>query len=344
MKIYNNINQIQFNKKRAITLGTFDGIHLGHLSIIQSLTENAKAKNLDSMLITFEPHPQIYFAKSLNKKNDYFEKFPLLTTTEEKLNALNKMNYEKLIPQNLELNEIFVIEFNQEVANLSAKDFIIEFLAKKIGFSHFTIGFNHNFGKNREGNFEFLSSIQKEISEQNFFEINKVSPKKNRNENISSTQIRKLLLNNEKKSENIERANELLGYEYFAIGKVVEGNKIGRQLGFPTANIEINSENKLLPQNGVYFCSIEFLDEKKVKNKHFGVANLGFRPTISQTNSLQKVLEIHILNFTENIYNEKVKVNFIKFIRAEKKFESKEKLIEQIQKDIKNVGLDRHQN
>lgn len=317
MKIYKKINEIPYNENRTITVGSFDGVHSGHLQIIKHLKETAQKKNLVATVITFEPHPQIYFSQ---KKNN---SFPLLTTTEEKISIFKSLG----------IDELFIIEFDDKIANLKPDEFV--YYLKSIGFSAFVIGYNHNFGKDRKGDFEVLQKINDENknNEKEQFEIIQVpkftgvNPKTNKNNaKVSSTEIRKNL-----QEAAIEEANKLLGYNYFAVGKVIRGNSIGKKLGFPTANIEI-SNNKLLPKNGVYACTVAVSDKK-----YCGVANIGYRPTITNSNFsaiAKPVFEVHILDFSADIYDAIITVSFMKFLREEKKFAHQNELILQIQNDI----------
>ena len=324
MKVYTDLSQIQFNRNRAITVGTFDGVHIGHIAIINNLTVNAKKKNLSSLLITFEPHPQIFFQK---RHNENYLKFPLLTTIDEKISILEKTN----------IDEVLIIDFEQNFANLSAREFITNFLMQKFGFKYFAIGFNHCFGKNREGNYQLLMQIQEEFKTNDnlSFEVEEIKQVKINSKNISSTEIRKLLIQENSSDDIIKKCNEILGYEYFVFGKVCKGKELGKKLGFPTANLEIFSANKLLPKNGVYFCSIEIETENYCNQKFFGVANIGIQPTITKNFDNQiSTLEVHILDFSDDIYGKNIKVSFINFIRNEFKFDNIDKLIEQINKDI----------
>ena len=309
MKIYQNINEIPHNINRAITVGSFDGVHLGHLQILKKLKNEAKRKKLKTMIITFEPHPQVYFNQLKN------EVFPLLTTSEEKTSIFKI----------LEIDEVFIINFDAQVANLEPAEFVFNYL-QNIGLSALAIGYNHNFGKGRKGNLRLLEKINEKnkINNKNQFEIIQIPQFVKKNKKVSSTEIRRILM-----ECTVENANELLGYNYFVTGMVCYGNGIGKKLGFPTANIKI-SRNKLLPINGVYICTVEIWGKQ-----YHGVANIGYRPTITDTSTtIFPILEVHILDFLGDIYDVGITVTFLKFLRKEKKFNNMNELIQQIQNDI----------
>lgn len=301
MKIYYNFEQIDYNINRIITLGTFDGVHKGHLSIIDNLKKIAVNSNLSPLLITIHPHPQVVL-----KKTDK-PTIKLLSTLEEKLYLFEIAG----------LKEVFILEFNNEIANTNATVFVKDILYKKIGFKKILVGYDHNFGKNREGNKDLLLKISEELN----FEVLDSSPLVLNNNIVSSSYIRKLICNGE-----IEKANELLGYDYCLTGIVALGEQRGRTLGFPTANISVNNELKLIPGNGVYIVS-SYIDNKK----YYGIANIGYRPTFNDDKVLK--IEVYYLNFNENLYDKTLTVTFHKFIREEMKFPDVKELIMQINKD-----------
>ncbi len=304
MKVYNNVDDISFFKNRAITVGTFDGVHIGHQSIINTLKNQAVEKKMKSMLITFEPHPQIF----LNKNN--INNFPLLTTIEERIKIFSS----------LEIDELLILPFDNSLATLTAIDFICELLHKKIGFSIFIIGFNHSFGKNRQGNYKLLFDLFDNFDA----EILRTEPVLLDGLSVSSTIIRQEIMN-----KNLELANKMLGREYFLTGKVVKGNGLGKKIGFPTANLSIENNYKLIPNNGVYFCKVIIDNEI-----FYGMANIGTRPTFFQAGS--KTIEVNIFNmYRENIYDETIEIYFLKFIRDEKKFSNVDELTAQIHIDEK---------
>ncbi len=303
MKIYSGTDEINKNIKYAVTVGTFDGLHAGHMKIINSVIEIAEKMNGQSVLVTFEPHPRLIVSKNFELK--------LLTTFEEKKKLLEDVGIDNLI----------VVNFTHEFSRLSSEQFIQRYIVEKIGASHMVIGHDHKFGKDRNGDVNKL----RELGRLWGFEVTPVLAEKINGEIISSTIIREAL-----SSGDIEKANLLLGRNYSFTGIVVEGVKRGRTLGFPTANIQLDNKMKSIPKRGVYAVSVELAAER-----FFGMMNIGMRPTFE--NKKELVIEVHILNFNKDIYSEKIKIDFLKRIREEKKFESKEELIYQIQHDKKET-------
>jgi riboflavin kinase / FMN adenylyltransferase len=289
-----------YDKNSVVTVGTFDGIHLGHRKIISDLHEIKKRKNLRSVIVTFDPHPQIILR---NKHNS----IKLLSTIEEKLGEFEK----------LDIDLVYIIKFTKDFADISAEDFYKNFLIEKIGLTDIVFGYDHNFGKNREGNYETLKDFSKKFG----IDVHKVDEFKINGDSVNSTTIRNLL-----NEGNIEKASSLIGNNYYFSGKVVYGDRRGNTIGFPTANIEPLSEYKLIPKNGVYFVSVEIKDEK-----YFGMMNIGTRPTIAEQKEI--FLEVNLFDFDKSIYGETVKIEFIKFLRDEKKFSSLDELVEQLKKD-----------
>lgn len=303
MNIYTENSTIIKNKKSVVTIGTFDGVHKGHLDILDHVIQKAEEINGRGFVITFKPHPRTIVAK----KDDIF----LLTTYEEKIELLKKRGIENLL----------IINFTKEFSNLTAKEFVDNIICDKIGAVHLVIGYDHKFGKDRVGNQSRLT----ELGMKRNFTVSTVAPVEFNGEIISSTKIRKALFDG-----NIQKANSFLGRNYSIEGKVVEGTKRGRIIGFPTANIEVENKLKLVPKNGVYAVKVSFNSMV-----YFGIMNIGVRPTFED--SKRRFIEVYILDFNGNIYGKKIKVEFLKRIRDEKNFSSKEKLIEQIKNDKKNV-------
>ncbi|ROL57437.1 bifunctional riboflavin kinase/FAD synthetase [Bacteroidetes/Chlorobi group bacterium Naka2016] len=301
MEVFRGIEQISNNSKHIITVGTFDGVHLGHQKILNRIKEIAKIENGKSLIITFDPHPQ-FVVKRPEK-----EPIKLLTTIEERLLLFEKFGIDKVL----------IIPFTKEFAQISAEAFVREILHQKVGFSHILVGHDHFFGKNREGNFELLSKLSNELG----FFVERIPAFITEEITVSSTKIRNALLQNQ-----IELANKLLGYHYFITGTVVSGDGRGASLGFPTANIKFDDEHKLVPSNGVYLVYSN-IDGKIV----YGMANLGFRPTFH--NEKKRVLEVYYLNFAGDLYKRNLKVHFLKFLRNEQKFNSIDELLIQLNKD-----------
>jgi len=299
--------KICYNKNSVVTVGTFDGIHLGHKKIISDLLEIGKSKNLRSVVVSFDPHPQLIL------RNKHRE-IKLLSTTDEKLAEFEKLG----------VDFVYILNFTKELAEVSAEDFFKNYLIEKIGLTDIVLGYDHNFGKNREGNFDTL----KNFGEKYGFGVHKVDEFKINGDRVNSTTIRNFLTEG-----NVSKASFLLGNNYYFSGRVVYGDKRGRTIGFPTANIELLSEHKLIPKNGVYFVSAEVKE-----NKYFGMMNIGNRPTIAENEGV--FIEVNLFGFNDNIYGETMKTEVISFLRDEKKFSSLDELIEQLKKDKETcIGL-----
>ena len=298
MKIHKSINKVLAPKKTIITIGTFDGVHLGHKSILEKI-KNATLENIyESVVLTFFPHPRMVLQQDSSIK--------LLNTIDEKATLLEKFGIDNLI----------IHPFDEAFSNLSAEEFVKNILVDKLNIHKIIIGHDHRFGKNRSADINNLISFGKKYG----FEVEQISAKEIDEIAISSTKIRKALLDG-----NIKLANEYLGYPYFISGKVVNGKKIGRTIGFPTANIQINESYKLLPKNGVYIVSSE------IKNVlHFGMMNIGKNPTLGDN---EQSIEIHFFDLKEDIYNENLQIAFLGNIREEHKFNSITELQTQLEKD-----------
>jgi len=298
MQIYRSIDEFEKVEDSVLTIGTFDGVHAGHKDIISRLKNYAEKNNLRDVVVTFEPHPRTVVS-DFNIK--------LLSTLDEKIEFLDSSG----------INNLLILNFTKEFAMQSSEDFIKNIVCDKIGAKHIIIGHDHKFGKDRGGNEDQL----RKLGLANGFSVEIVEPV-SKNENIvSSTLIRNALLNGE-----VKLATELLGRNYCFRGRVVKGVARGTILGFPTANIEVENKRKLIPQNGVYIV------ECRIKNnKIFGVMNVGIRPTFADTKSV--IIEVHLIEFNREIYGEEIRVSLLKRLRNEKKFESKEELIYQIERD-----------
>lgn len=301
MLLVNSIDKIKRDLNSAITIGTFDGLHIAHQAIIKKTKEIAQINSGRSVIITFNPHPR--------KVIDGVNSPKMLTTLDEKIEMIEKLD--------LSVDVLLVIPFTKDFSKLSSELFFKEILFNKIGFNNLIIGYDHFFGKNREGNVEFLKKM-KEKFPFNLSIIDKIIIDDNV---VNSTRIRNFLLNGE-----IVKANKLLGWNYFLKGIVVKGNMRGRELGFPTANLQIINTDKLIPKNGVYFIRVYL--EKKV---HYGFLNIGFRPTFDENKEI--FIEAHIFDFNQDLYNKEIKIEFIEFLREEKKFNSAEELIIQLKID-----------
>lgn len=297
MKIVREFENYTENTPKVLSLGMFDGVHFGHISIINLLKSVAQENNLETAILTFWPHPRKVF-----NPNDEIK---LLNTLNEKLNLLENAN----------LDVVFLKSFDENFRNLTGEEFVRQILVQKLNVKHIIIGHDHVFGKNKSGNFELLQKLSKELD----FVVQQLDAVKEGEFNISSTKIRNCLVNG-----NIIGANKMLGYHYSVSGKVIDGKKLGRTIGYPTANIEVD-ELKLLPKKGAYIVEVY------VKNKFYkGMLSIGTNPTV---NGDKLTVEVYILDFNEDIYGEEITVKFRDFLHEEIKFESLEKLIERLDED-----------
>lgn len=298
MQIFNEINE---NKDLSLAFGFFDGVHLGHQAVIKSAVDFAKENNTKSAIITFQDHPCCFF---------YHVQPKYVITKHDKIKFF----------ENLGVDYLYFIKFDEYLAMMDASAYLKDVIIKNFEPSAISTGFNHSFGAKKSGNVHLLCTMQKEFCYQYF----EVPPVLHNSEIISSTRIREDLA-----LGNIELVNSMLGYEYFLEETVVEGEKLGRKLGFKTANL-IYPENLVEVGRGVYQVSVEHDG-----NTYKGIANYGIRPTVADGE--KSTLEVHILNFDKEIYGEKIKVTFLKKIREEKKFNSLEELKTQIQEDVNSI-------
>ena len=304
MKIHDGIVGFPRNNNAVVTSGTFDGVHIGHQKILNTLKEIADNSGGETVLITYWPHPRLV----LDPKNDQIK---LLTLFEEKATLLEHYGLDHLVK----------IPFTKEFSNLSSTEFIQKVLVEGLGTQTLVIGYDHKFGRNREGSFQ---SLQRDGAEYGF-DIREIPRQDIENAGVSSSRIRKTLAGGD-----IHISNQLLGWEYSIHGKVIHGNKLGRKLGFPTANLEIESSLKLIPAGGSYAVKIIYAD-----HEYRGMLNIGMRPTVDGT---KQAIEVHIFDFDTEIYDEVLEVKFIRLIRYEKKFENVEALSKQLAID-KEVAL-----
>ena len=296
--ITQNLKEYNSTKPSVITVGTFDGIHIGHKEIINELCLISKKKKLKSIILSFSPHPKIVLKNSSD--------IMLINSMDEKVDILNKYNVDYFL----------IKEFTIEFSRLTALEFVRDILVNKLNVKHIIVGYDHHFGRNRDA-----SIIQlKEFGKLYNFEITEIKPKKVNNNSVSSTKIRNLLLDG-----NLELANKYLDSYFSLTGLVIKGMGRGKNLGFPTANIKINDEYKLIPRNGVYI--VKSLIDSII---YFGMMNIGENPTFDDKN---KSIEIHFFELDYNIYDKKIKINILNRIRNEKKFKSPEFLMEQLKID-----------
>ncbi len=302
MNIFNDISDINKDENTFITLGTFDGVHLGHQKIIDRLISKTRSANGRSFLITFHPHPRNVISQNTD--------FKILSTPTEKAAVLEKLGIMNLL----------VINFTKEFSQQTAEGFFKNYIIDKIGIKDIIIGYDHHFGKGRGGD----ESTLREMGGQYGFGVETVEAFRLKGEIISSTKIRKALADGD-----IKTASAYLDRNYEFSGLVVEGDKRGRELGFPTANIIIDNEHKLLPDLGIYLVEFFVRDER-----HYGLLSIGKRPTFY--NSGKIVPEVYIYNFDKEIYGEKVRVSVLKRLRGEEKFSSADELVAQMKVDKKN--------
>ncbi|MEN2486670.1 bifunctional riboflavin kinase/FAD synthetase [Flavobacterium sp. B11] len=298
MKLFHSINDFQSTKKTILTLGTFDGVHIGHKKILERITQQTENGRYESLVLTFFPHPRMV----LQEKSE----IRLLNTIEEKIKLLEATGIENLV----------VHPFNESFSRLTAEEFVRTILVEKFQIQKIIIGHDHRFGRNRTANIDDLIAFGLEYG----FEVEQISAEEIQDVSVSSTKIRKAL-----NEGNMALANEYLGYSYFLNGTIVKGKQLGRTIGFPTANIQIEEDYKLIPKIGVYVV-------KAIVNGEtvFGMMNIGFNPTV---NGEKQTIEVHLFNFDKDIYDQKIEVSLLHYIREEQKFGSIDALKAQLNQD-----------
>ncbi|WP_258099016.1 bifunctional riboflavin kinase/FAD synthetase [Marinoscillum pacificum] len=299
MQLVEDLKDFEAPNYSVVTSGTFDGVHFGHQKILKKIIQIAKEKGGKSVVLTFWPHPRFVLKPDSND-------LKLLTTFEEKAQLLDQIGIDYLVK----------IPFTREFSELSSDEFIRQILVNKLNTQKLVIGYDHRFGKNREGGFDYLM----EHSQDYGFEIEEIHRQDIEHVGVSSTKIREALANG-----NIHIANEFLEREYSITGFVKDGDRIGRSIGFPTANLDIPETYKLIPADGAYAVRVE-VDGKNYQ----GMLNIGQRPTVS---GQERRIEVNIFDFNEDIYNHRVKVAFVRLLRKEQKFSSIEELKDQLNKD-----------
>jgi riboflavin kinase / FMN adenylyltransferase len=298
MKVYRGLDEFKKLDFAVVTSGTFDGVHFGHQRILQRVTEISGKNGGESVLLTYWPHPRLVLFPE--------QELYLLSSIEEKTELLSQNHVDHLI----------ILPFTKTFSHLSSEDFIKEILVDKIGTKKLVIGYDHKFGKNREGSFDEL----KKNSPLYGFEVEEIPKQMIENNAVSSTKIRRALM-----AGDVNTANEYLGRPYSIHGTVIEGDKIGRTIEFPTANIEVSFKNKLIPAEGIYAVTVA-LGQSTFK----GMLNIGYRPTFGGT---QKRVEVHIFDFSENIYGKSMRIDFHARMRSEVKFENAASLKAQLHHD-----------
>ena len=312
MTVYTDIQNLPIFKNAVITIGTFDGVHFGHQQILSLMKSAAKQVNGETVIITFHPHPRKIIGT--NKAPIY-----LLNTLDEKINLLEKYGIDHLI----------IIPFTEKFAQQSAEDYIADFLVNTFHPHTIIIGHDHRFGKDRIGDFQLLEDKALKFG----YQVKEIPGYMLNDVTISSTKIREALLNGD-----IEKAHDLLSYDYYFTGKIVKGNQLGRTIGYPTANIQMMDENKLIPCNGVY--SVLVSNENLKINQLGGMMNIGYRPTVDGN---ERTIEVNLFNFDQSIYDENLTITLKKYLRSEEKFSGLDKLKIQLEKD-KQAALDSLKN
>ncbi len=301
IKVHKDLSHLPKFKNAVITIGTFDGVHTGHQQIIQLLKKEATAIGGETVIITFYPHPRKVIHDG---KKEIF----VLNTLDEKIELLNNQGVEHLV----------VIPFDERFALQSAEAYVQDFLVAKFHPKTIIIGYDHKFGNNRSGDYHLLEKLGEKFN----YNVKEIPGHMQNEITVSSTRIREAL-----QTCRILDANTLLGYSYFFEGNVIKGNQLGRTIGYPTANISIEEKEKLIPGNGVYAVRVKIENDTTIYN---GMMNIGIRPTL---NGESTTTEVNLFNFSGDIYNKKIKVYIVNFIRTEVKFNNLEELKKQLFKD-----------
>ena len=299
MKIIQDSSVLVNTSYHVCTVGYFDGVHLGHQKIIEKLVTDASKNKGKSILVSFWPHP-----RKVLYPNDHFD---YIQSNEDKFKSIEKLG----------VDVVYLIEFTKEFSKVTAEKFVNDILVNKLQINKLVIGYNHHFGYKREGNFNYLYNSKKNLA----FEIEEVKKKEiNKNFKISSSEIRNEILKG-----NLSKVNMMLGYKYFIKGEVIKGDGIGKKLDFPTANIKIQNEDKILPSDGVYAGYAVISDKKFI-----GMINIGKRPTVE---GKERRVEMNIFDYNNMLYGKEMKISFIKRIRDERKFKNLDALCDQLRKD-----------
>jgi riboflavin kinase/FMN adenylyltransferase len=322
MKVHRDLGKLPIFNKAVVTIGTFDGVHLGHSQIIAQLKEEAAAIGGETVIITFHPHPRSIVGDTVSVK--------LITTPEEEIALL----------ENHGIDHLVIVPFDEQFASQSAEQYVEDFLYKKFKPHTLIIGYDHKFGKGRKGDYHLLEDYGQKLG----FAVKEISEQVLNNIVISSTQIRKALLHSD-----IATANELLGYSYTFEGTVIEGDKIGRTIGYPTANIQMNNEDKLVPGDGIYAVTVhrpQSIDHSLFTTVDHGLSTMDFlkgmmyigsRPVV---NGKRRVIEVNIFDFDEDIYGKQIRVFVHHYIRGDMKLDGLDALKKQLEDDkAKTIAL-----
>jgi riboflavin kinase/FMN adenylyltransferase len=302
LKIFNSIKSFNATKPTIVTIGTFDGVHLGHQKIVAQITKNAHALNCESLVLTFFPHPRMVLQEGAEMKQ------------------LNTLNEKIALLDNLGIDNLVVHPFDKEFSRLTAEEFVKEVLVDVFKIKKIIIGHDHRFGRNRTATIDDLINFGETYG----FEVEQISAEEINEVSISSTKIRNALLDG-----NIELTANYLGYDYSLTGIIFEGKQLGRTIGYPTANITIEEDYKIIPNNGVYIAK-SVLNGKTV----FGMMNIGTRPTVGGT---IQTIEINFFDFKQDLYGQKITIALLHRMRSEQKFESIDALKNQLGKDKKTA-------
>ena len=305
MNVYTQMDQLPRFENAVVTIGTFDGVHLGHKQILRQLQEKAQSVNGTPVVVTFYPHPKRVLASD---KKPVF----LLNTPEERNQLLHDAG----------IHHIVVVPFTEAFAAQSAREYIAAFLVNTLQVKHLIIGYDHKFGNNREGDYHLLDQVAGTYG----FTVTEIPEKILQDVTISSTRIREALL-----SGDIQQAAAFLGYPYFFTGTVVEGNKLGRTIGFPTANLKLPLAEKLIPANGVYAVTVV---SERLNNVYRGMMNIGLRPTVGGST---RTIEVHLLDYAGDLYGADLTITLHRYLRAEVKFDGLDALKKQLAQDQQNA-------
>ena len=302
MRVFRDLNNLPAFKNSVITIGTFDGVHKGHQKLIERINFLAQQNEGESIIITFHPHPRLVI-------NPQDKSLRLLNTIEEKVSLLEKYGVDNLV----------IVPFSRDFSEQTAEDYISNFLVKNFRPKNIVIGYDHKFGKNRSGDYHLLEQMKGQYG----YTMEEISKETLDDIGISSTKIRNALQSNE-----VALANDLLGHNYTLTGTVVRGLQNGRKLGYPTANLQVNDEHKLIPKTGIY--AVNVTDASAPGETYKGMLSIGYNPTFD---GKEQTIEVNILDYNKDIYGNTLTLEFIAYIRDEKKFDSLEALIEEIKND-----------